>query len=162
MQTFLPYSNYSQCAKSLDNKRLNKQILECYQILNILSGQSKSSAWSRHPAVLMWEGAENELYNYTMAMVEEANIRGIKTDKNLFNINNLRDKCKSFWGNDKPIWNQDGMTLHKVNATHKVSLYNKDPEYYANFAEHENSIYNIPCCDKCKYYWPTHRDKNGR
>jgi hypothetical protein len=32
MQTFLPYKDFDQCAETLDNKRLNKQILESYQI----------------------------------------------------------------------------------------------------------------------------------
>jgi hypothetical protein len=40
MQTFLPYKDFDQCAETLDNKRLNKQILESYQILKVLSGQS--------------------------------------------------------------------------------------------------------------------------
>ncbi len=40
MQTFLPYTSTLACAQGLDNKRLNKQILEGYQILNILSGKS--------------------------------------------------------------------------------------------------------------------------
>ena len=36
MQTFLPYPSFSQCAKVLDNKRVQKQLLECTQILDIL------------------------------------------------------------------------------------------------------------------------------
>jgi hypothetical protein len=52
MQTFLPYKDFDQCAKTLDNKRLNKQILESYQILKVLSNQSSSGAWRNHPAVL--------------------------------------------------------------------------------------------------------------
>jgi len=50
MQTFLPYKDYDQCAEILDNKRLNKQILEAYQILKVLSGKSPSGAWRNHPA----------------------------------------------------------------------------------------------------------------
>ena len=42
MQTFLPYSDYEASAQTLDNKRLNKQILEGYQILKVLSGASPS------------------------------------------------------------------------------------------------------------------------
>lgn len=56
MQTFLPYTNTLDAARALDNKRLNKQILECYQILNVLSGRSKGNGWKNHPAVLMWKG----------------------------------------------------------------------------------------------------------
>lgn len=36
MQTFLPYPSFSECAKVLDNKRVQKQLLECTQILDIL------------------------------------------------------------------------------------------------------------------------------
>ena len=64
MQTFLPYPSKRESLDALDNKRLNKQILECYQILNILTGNSKSNAWRNHPAVLMWEGAESVSYTH--------------------------------------------------------------------------------------------------
>ncbi len=37
MQTFLPYADFQQSAKCLDNKRLGKQRVECLQILNTLS-----------------------------------------------------------------------------------------------------------------------------
>ncbi len=55
MQTFLPSANPVTSARLLDSKRLNKQILECYQILNVLSGKSKGGGWRNHPAVLMWK-----------------------------------------------------------------------------------------------------------
>ena len=80
MQTFLPHSAPAFCAEALDSKRLNKQILECYQILNILSNQSPSGAWRNHPAVLMWKNAEWKLWTYVQACVVEANARGIKTE----------------------------------------------------------------------------------
>jgi hypothetical protein len=157
MQTFLPYPTLKDSLEALDNKRLNKQILETYQILNVLSGQSKSGAWRNHPAVLMWEGAEAELYRYGMIAVSIASGRGIKTDKNEANLKALARKCGSAWGDDDPAWRKNTTTMRKVNTTHKVNLFRKDPEYYADFAEFENSSYNTPCCDKCKYYWATHR-----
>jgi hypothetical protein len=84
MQTFLPFSDYELIAETLDNKRLNKQILEGYQILKILSGASESGAWRNHPAVLMWKNSEHYLDEYINYMAIEANYRGIKTDKNNF------------------------------------------------------------------------------
>jgi hypothetical protein len=45
MQTFLPSSNFAVAARMLDSKRLNKQILEGYQILNVLSGNSPTGGW---------------------------------------------------------------------------------------------------------------------
>jgi hypothetical protein len=70
MQTFLPYSDYEASAQTLDNKRLNKQILEGYQILKVLSGASPSGAWRNHPAVLMWERSEVELHRYIQHMMK--------------------------------------------------------------------------------------------
>jgi len=64
MQTFLPYKNYTKSAKALDNKRLNKQILEGYQILKVLSNNDPKAAWRNHPAVKMWRGHENSLWDY--------------------------------------------------------------------------------------------------
>ena len=80
MQTFLPSSNFTTAAHMLDSKRLNKQILEAYQILNVLSGQSPTGGWRNHPAVKMWRGHEMVLLEYIYAMISEAKYRGIKTD----------------------------------------------------------------------------------
>ena len=72
MQTFLPSSNFITASQMLDSKRLNKQILEGYQILNVLSGQSPTGAWRNHPAVRMWAGHELSLLTYIRAMIAEA------------------------------------------------------------------------------------------
>ena len=83
MQTFLTSTNSLECAQNLDNKRLNKQILEGYQILNVLSGRSKTGGWRNHPAVLMWKGYERGLWSYIESMVQIASLRGIKTENNV-------------------------------------------------------------------------------
>ena len=36
MQTFLPYPDFAESAKVLDNKRLGKQRVECLQIMKAL------------------------------------------------------------------------------------------------------------------------------
>jgi hypothetical protein len=162
MQTFLPYGDYEATAQTLDNKRLNKQILEGYQILKVLSGASETGAWRNHPAVLMWKGTEHELKAYLDHMIYEANWRGIKTDKNEFNINQLTKQYGKQWGTEQPFWMQDLETLRRVNATHQTSLFNKDSIAYAGFNKSHNSPYNITCCDKCNYYWPTHPLRNAK
>lgn len=156
MQTFLPYPAVRDSLDALDNKRLNKQILETYQILNVLSGQTKSNAWRNHPAVLMWEGAESELWRYSMTAISLADMRGIKTENNLANMRALAKKVGSFWGNDEPAWRKNPTVLKRVNATHKANLYRKDSEYYAEYASSVNDEYNQPCCEGCLYFWPTH------
>lgn len=154
MQTFLPSADYEYTAQTLDNRRLNKQILEGYQILNILSGNSPTGAWRNHPAVLMWKGAEHSLMEYIDHMVYEASWRGIKTDKNVSNLSILQSRFSDVWGKNKPVW-QKPEHLSRLITSHKANLYRKDSVYYQEF----NSYTAKPCCDKCLYYWPTHVEK---
>ena len=158
MQTFLPSADYEYAAQTLDNKRLNKQILEGYQIMKVLSGASESGAWRNHPAVLMWKNAEHSLMDYIDNMVYEANFRGIKTDKNVLNLQTLKRSFSSRWGKSQPVW-QKPEHLNRVITTHKVNLYRKDPEFYAEFYTAKDSEFNNPCCDKCLYYWATHKER---
>ena len=158
MQTFLPSKSFSKSAQILDNKRLNKQILEGYQILKVLSSDDPFAAWRNHPAVLMWKNAETTLLNYVLAMVKEADVRGIKTDKNLHNILTLKAEKSGSWRNKLPVWYSDNAKLDRLTESHRANLYRKDPEYYDRFRnDHAN-----PCCDKCQYFWVTHEERNAR
>ena len=123
MQTFLPQSDYYVSAAILDSKRLNKQILECYQILNVLSGKSPTGGWRNHPAVLMWKGFERGLWSYVQAMIAEAKSRGIKTENNEANLNNLKDMCWDDWGNNIPDYFQDENKLLRIVTTHRANLF---------------------------------------
>lgn len=62
MNTFLPFDDFRKSAKCLDKKRCFKQVVETYQILNILDG--KSVGWKNHPAVRMWVGYRDCLQYY--------------------------------------------------------------------------------------------------
>ena len=159
MQTFIPSSDYEYSAQILDNKRLNKQILEGYQIMKILSGASESGAWRNHPAVLMWKGSEHSLMDYIDHMVYEADWRGIRTEKNVANLQTLKRSFSHTWGKLQPIWSKPEH-LNRVITTHKANLYRKDPQIYAQFYTAKSSEFNKPCCDKCLYYWATHRERN--
>lgn len=153
MQTFLPFKDFDDSARALDNKRLNKQILEGYQILKVLNNPDPRAAWRNHPAAKMWEGHEQALFLYIKAMLKQADFRGIKTDKNKDNIYTLRLATLKNWGNGYPSWFKTD--IDRVTESHRANLYRKDPEYYYQFSEDQAS----PCCDKCQYYWPTHIDK---
>jgi hypothetical protein len=74
MMTFITSSNLAECAKALDYKRLGKQRVEAYQILNTLKGHSHG--WKNHPAVKMWEGHTGALALYMNAMIDEWVARG--------------------------------------------------------------------------------------
>jgi hypothetical protein len=154
MQTFLPSADYEYTAQTLDSKRLNKQILEGYQIMKVLSGASESGAWRNHPAVLMWRNAEHSLMDYIDHMVYEADFRGIKTDKNVSNLRTLKHNFSHMWGKAIPIW-QKPEHLTRVVDSHKSNLYRKDSVLYSEFSSYTAK----PCCDKCLYYWPTHAER---
>jgi hypothetical protein len=161
MQTFLPSLHAHLSAISLDNKRLNKQILEGYQILNVLSGKSKGNGWKNHPAVLMWRKYEKGLWNYLQEMIQEAKVRGIKTENNEANLNSLKDQCWNEWGETPPqFWNDD-IKVMRIITTHRANLFNKDPMFYSNYQYATQSPYNSPCCSTCSYYWPTHEERNA-
>lgn len=163
MQTFLPHTNTLDAARALDNKRLNKQILEGYQILKVLSGASPSGAWRNHPAVLMWKGYEMGLWSYVRSMVDIASLRGIKTENNVKNLNELYEQFHKDWGNEHPAFWLDENKVMRIITTHRANLFRKDPIYYAKYQYAATSPYNIPCCpdrkQPCQYYWPTHEQQ---
>jgi hypothetical protein len=156
MQTFLPYKDFEKSAEVLDNKRLNKQILEGYQILNVLNNDDPKAGWRNHPAVKMWRGYEGQLWLYIMSMIAEADVRGIKTDTNLANLKALKARTGGSWGYTMPAWYQDADMMNRVTATHKANLYKKDSIYYCDFFDVLKDEDNEPCCEKCNYFWVTH------
>jgi hypothetical protein len=159
MQTFLPSKDFDTAANMLDSKRLNKQILECYQILKVLSNLSPTGGWRNHPAVKMWRGHESVLYRYTLSMVREAKQRGIKTDKNEANIAVLKEVAGGSWGTSMPSWYSNTETMRRITTTHQANLFHKDPIAYFAFEVATISEYNEPCCEGCKYFWVTHTER---
>lgn len=149
VQTFVPYSNMYESARILDNKRLNKQLLEGRQIYNILVNNRTTGGWVRHPAVLMWRNYDNALFQYLTAIKYECDERGIKTQKNWDAIQSMYDWNWSRGDNIvmPPWWGDE-----RIHQSHRNNLYRKDPEYYAEFI-HDNFI---SCCEKCNYVWPSH------
>lgn len=156
MQTFLPFKDFDASAKALDNKRLNKQILEGYQILKVLSNDDPRAGWRNHPAVKMWKGHEKALLEYVMTCVREADKRGIKTVNNVANIKALFLESGERWGDGLPNWFISMDTMSRVVTTHRANLYRKDPIYYDGMVNAVMDQNNKPCCERCSYYWPTH------
>ena len=70
MQTFLVSTDYAECARVIDPKRLGNQ---CYREgVTLIKG-----GWKNHPASRMWQGHEHELAKYCLALVEELANRGL-------------------------------------------------------------------------------------
>lgn len=149
MQTFVPFPDLDQSAHSLDNKRLNKQLLEGRQIYDILTSGKTKGAWVNHPAVKMWRNYDNGLFAYLKAIKDACVTRNISTDKNWGVISQLHDRnwnrgCKTVM----PPWWGD----NRVHESHRNNLYVKDSEFYSQFVNADR----IVCCDNCNYFWPTH------
>jgi hypothetical protein len=137
MQTFLPYPNIKKSLKSLDYKRLGKQRVEAFQILNILLNRTERKAWKNHPAVLMWKGYENALKLYLNKSIKLWISRGYK---NTMNLEKIEGKIIL------PKW----LGNKKFHDSHKSNLLRKNPEHYFEFNK------EVP--DNLNYIWPT-KDK---
>ena len=131
MQTFLPYADFQKTAETLDYRRLGKQRVEAYQILNIITGKTHGRGWINHPAVKMWYGYESALQLYLRIIILEWIKRGYKNNMSIpqENIN-----CKF------PTWlgNED------FHASHRSNLKRKNSEFYKQFLEPDNLPYIWP------------------
>lgn len=167
MQTFLVSTDFDQVARSLDKKRLNKQLLEGRQILYALAGLSKG--WVNHPATKMWRGHELFLHDYLTSIMTECSSRGIKVDTNWEAIEVVVSQftgatqfadTTQFTNCSPPEWYTDLVIADRIITSHRAQLFFKDPVHYSDFwvdaQMFEANRTFFTCCDRCNYYWPTH------
>lgn len=149
MQVFLPYPDFVKCANVLDNKRLNKQKVESLQILSILdkkqNNQNQKIGWSNHPAVLMFEGFEDCLVEYSLAIATECINRGMK-DTLIPKISCFKSKNYKEM-NPRPLW----FNNLEFFASHRAALLCKNFEHYSKFGWNEKPELN--------YIWPVRKNK---
>jgi len=131
MQTFLPYSDFEKTAKILDNKRLGKQRVEAYQILNTLEG--RSTGWKNHPIMKMWKGSEEVLKQYFNTIAREWVRRGFKHNMGFYEIGTV----------NYPSW----LGNAEFHDSHKSNLLRKDSNHY--------SIWSNLVPNNLPYVWPT-------
>jgi hypothetical protein len=161
MQTFLNEFSFSASAEYLDNKRLNKQLTEARQILDILL-INPNARWRNHPAVLMWKGHEYALWLYIKRIREECIERGFNVEKNTIQWLKHFEILKSLSTNeDMPIWWEDENLKERVVITHRARLFIKNPEYYKRYQQWVEPAENMRCCSHCNYFWPSHWEKNS-
>jgi hypothetical protein len=140
MQTFLPYPNLKKSLKVLDSRRLGKQRVEAYQILNVLLDRTDKKGWRNHPAVKMWKGYENALKLYFNKAVKLWISKGYKNTMKLEKINGKIILPKWFGSKE-------------FHASHRSNLLRKDSEHYGNFEWQES--------DDLDYVWPIESKKRG-
>ena len=137
MQTFLPFESFSLSARILDNKRLNKQIVEAYQIL------TDRVPNKNHPACLMWADCKSTLYVYFDHCCCEYERRFNKNHSLTFKVNPLD------YTNTAPYF------MEKINSplftlSHRVNLMRKDYNHYSQYIKLEHDISEYPQ----GYFWP--------
>lgn len=129
MVTFLPFTNYKQCAECLDLVRLNKQILE---VNDILTGK-----FPYHPISLMWKKYHKSLNNYGYYMVNEYENRTGKR-------HSFHDKFM-YYNTPLPDWLDN-----KIIISHRVNLLRKDYAHYSKYFKVKKPVDYYPK----SYYWP--------
>lgn len=140
MQTFLPYPNFVKSAICLDWKRLGKQRVEAYQILNIINDSSYQGSWSHHPAILMWIGYDEALKLYFNIISTEWVNRGYNHNMSFFKIN--YDLL------NMPYWLGDW----RLHLSHQSNLLRKNNSWYSQFFDGPNDW---------PYYWPSQHKMIG-
>lgn len=126
MQTFLPFADFTDCAKALDRQRLGKQRVEAAQIYHALTGDRSYFVTTRgpppalsrknHPAVRMWAGYEGALLMYLRAMILEWISRGYMNNMPIPTIRRYQ----------RPHWLGDP----QLHSAHRATLKRKNPDYY--------------------------------
>ncbi len=138
MQTFLPHASFSRSARVLDWRRLGKQRVEAWQILNVLNNPN-ANGWRNHPAVQMWRGYEIALAEYGRVITVEWIGRGYN-DSMLERFERLLEEHDTI---TLPPWWRN----RKFHNSHKSNLLRKDEQHYRKFWP------NVP--NDLPYVWPT-------
>jgi hypothetical protein len=141
MQTFLTSPNYTTTAQQLDNKRLNKQALEAWQImmtnlhLDPAGNYRKPRGWSNHPASRMWKGYEQELMVYIDAMCNEWRRRGYNTtiDGKAHATLEVARRNGLLGDHRIPDWMLDPELFDAITVTHRTALLAKNFDHYHQF-----------------------------
>jgi hypothetical protein len=143
MQTFVPLtSEFEEIAKVLDNKRLNKQALEGWQILMTLleldpqGNERVPKGWVNHPAVKMWRGHEVTLYLYIQEMVEEWKRRGFNStigEKAHATMRVALALGKLDHHATLPSWMSNKEMFRQITSSHRQALLAKDYAWYHQF-----------------------------
>lgn len=133
MQTFLPYPDLLQSVKVLDYRRLGKQRVETFQVLNILLDRTPTKGWRNHPVTRMWTGYEEALKLYQNFTIEEWVKRGYNNTMSFEEIDMKHIILPLWFGNTQ---------LHK---SHRSNLLRKDYEYYSQYFDEPVDL---------EYHWP--------
>lgn len=120
-------------AKNLDRRRLNKQIIECQQILNAIDGKTKS--WSNHPCTIQYKKYKEWLIAYMHCL------------KAFYNKDIHKARIWNLYASD----NTPNFHTSAYFDNMKRRLYTKDNEYYKQWESLGKSYEN--------WYWVNNKWK---
>lgn len=138
MNTFLPYSDFVESAKTLDNKRLGKQRVEVLQMLNKIHGITVGKGWHNHPCTKMWTNFPNALVQYGLNVCEVWRQRGYKDTC----LEKIKKHYKPNLTTNMPGW----LGREDLHLSHQSKLIQKDREFY------KPKFPNAP--ENLEYVWP--------
>jgi hypothetical protein len=133
VQTFLPYADFQKSVEVLDYRRLGKQRVESFQVLNVLLNRTQTKGWRNHPVTLMWTGYESALKLYQNITIREWIRRGYNNNMS----NEEIEPCSAAM----PIW----FGNEEFHRSHRSNLLRKDFKYYSQYFDEPNDL---------EYYWP--------
>ena len=142
MQTFLPYPDFKASAQALDYRRLGKQRVETFQLLNAIRGVDKygepkiHKGWVNHPAAVMWRQYVPALALYGVTMCEEWIRRGYNDSlrEKLVKISQTGETVYPYWLGDEAF-----------HLSHQSNLLRKDRDFY------HSQFAGVP--DNLPYIW---------
>ena len=146
MQTFLPYRDFYQSAKVLDQKRLGKQRVEVLQLLNSIKASKEDrpyKGWKNHPCRHMWymkdkHDFSNALVEYGLDVCIAWKERGYKDTC----LDKIAAQYVSKNDHDYPEW----LGRNDIHQSHRSMLIQKQPDFYKNVWPYEK--------DDLEYVWP--------
>jgi hypothetical protein len=162
MQVFLPFADFRESARVLDKRRLQKQGVECLQLLLAVfdvpleDGRPRTGHKS-HPVYLAWKPYHLALIRYTLAIVEECKARGIKCDTVETRVRTLLPTGCDLDNAPLPPFVGD----EDFHRSHRCRLLQKGREdaakgganWYAQFHWEEASLPDLESRD---YLWPVY------
>ncbi len=135
MNTFLPSPDFEKCALVLDNKRLNKQLVEGVQVCKIIVHHLETRAgygWLNHPVWKLWWSDDGhcllpELVHYLDTLSEEWHKRPGTRKRHRWT-----EHATQFKGVlQRPL----GVVTwpSHVHVSHRRNLMRKDPSHYCHY-----------------------------
>lgn len=154
MQTFLPYPDIKKSLQVLDNKRLGKQRVEAFQIINAITGRPKLDGtpykgWLNHPCSVMWREHVPLLKHYFNLCIDEWVERGF--------VNTMK-KEEILETIQYPVW----FGNDKFHDSHKSNLLKKDSLFYSKYEWNVNAENPYVWMDKYGKWYEQHSGKVGK